>query len=237
MEQDSQYPIFTGEQFIPGRTEHRIAEDHLERYRFAQNYVQGRNVLDIACGVGYGAAMLAERAATKVDAVDISENTIRFADASYILPNLCFSVGDILTFSSHAHYDVITCFETIEHVTDWERAISNLSVLLRPGGTLLLSSPNRLITSPKAKTLNDPPRNIFHVREFVVEELVEMLEHHSFRVKPDSIFGQRQQPFIRNRFIRIAYKYLFDTKITTDPRVSPLNGRMPRYIVIVATKI
>ena len=59
----SEHLTFTGERFVPG-IEGEIVYEHVHRYAFARRYAAGRRVLDVACGEGYGSAILAETAAS-----------------------------------------------------------------------------------------------------------------------------------------------------------------------------
>ena len=120
---------FTGEYCVPGKTPNTIEDEHIERYKFARPLVDGKVVLDIACGVGYGSKLMAESGALKVDAVDISKEVVSYASKTYQKQNLNFYEGDIRNFVENGPYDVITCFETIEHVSDFHSALINLFIL------------------------------------------------------------------------------------------------------------
>jgi SAM-dependent methyltransferase len=227
---------FSGEYFVPGQSSPRLEADHLARYRFASRFVRGKSVLDIACGVGYGSDLLSKAGASRVDGVDINEDVIAYARENYASESTRFLPGDIYTFSSPARYDVIVSFETIEHVDDYGKALANIFRLLSDSGRLIISSPNRSITSPKARTMDDKPRNIHHVREFTIDELKSALTAHGFAVKQGNIFGQRQQPYFDSGTLNRLYTLLFKPKRRTDPSVTPVRHRAPRYIVIVAEK-
>ncbi len=147
---------FTGEFFVPGESGVRIEADHVERYRFAQQWVYGRDVLDIACGSGYGAKLLAASGASHVIGVDISEHALNVALEGYG-GQVVFELGEVTDYGETDTFDVVTCFETIEHVFHADTALHNLRRVLRPGGLLLISSPNRPATSHRAKSLADPP--------------------------------------------------------------------------------
>lgn len=142
--------------------------DHLERYRFASPHVQGRRVLDIACGTGYGAQMYVEAGATDVIGVDVSPEAITAARQR--CPQGTFLHDSMVTFRD-APFDVITSFETIEHVEDYQGALLNLRRLLKPGGTLILSTPNRPVNDLNCHSLTDKPANPWHVREFTTAEM------------------------------------------------------------------
>lgn len=225
---------FTGECFVPGKAPPRMEADHVARYEFAARRVQGLRVLDIACGAGYGSAMLAQAGAVHVDAVDISEQAIAYAREHYANPAIDFQLGNIYSYERDTRYDLITSFETIEHVPDYHAALRNLARLLRPGGCLIVSSPNRPLTSPHARTLTDKPSNEFHVHEFTVHELTTALQQHGFSVPPGSVYGQRQQPVFAFAPLNHLYRALFKPKRRADPKVTPVDRLAPRYMIIVA---
>lgn len=79
--------------------------------------------------------------------------------------------------------DAVISFETIEHIEDDEDLIDEFSRVLRPGGTLFISSPNSKVTSPDGEVGNQ-----FHVREYTLEELTTLVTGHGFEV--EGVFGQ-----------------------------------------------
>jgi 2-polyprenyl-3-methyl-5-hydroxy-6-metoxy-1,4-benzoquinol methylase len=115
---------------------------HTERYQFAsQNLVPGR-VLDIACGVGYGTAMLGkDPSITSALGVDLDEGSIRYARDKYSSDAVTFSCANALEFHSEAAFENIVSLETIEHVDDPASLFAHLVSLLAPGGHLIASVP------------------------------------------------------------------------------------------------
>jgi ubiquinone/menaquinone biosynthesis C-methylase UbiE len=179
---------FTGERVIDGSAPKRIWLDHVARYEFAGRYVKKGNVLDIACGTGYGSKILRDAGAEKVIGVDISSEAIGSAFRNYKINGLEFTTGDILDIDfQEKSFDMITCFETIEHVQDQKRALEELHRVLSPEGLLIISSPNRKMTSP-LKSICEPPDNPFHVVEYTMEEFFQLLEEY-FEIL--AVFGQR----------------------------------------------
>lgn len=162
--------LFTGERFLPER-EGEIWYEHWHRYALASQLSQHRTVLDVACGEGYGAAMMAGNA-VRVTGVDISADAIRHAGNRYgHLANLEFITAscDNLPFPD-ASFDLAISFETIEHIETQPAFIAELARVLRPDGVLLLSSPNKRLYSDAHDYHNE-----FHVRELYRNELEELL--------------------------------------------------------------
>lgn len=225
---------FTGEQFIIGASD-RMQKDHLARYNFASKFVKGKNVLDIACGSGYGSKFLLDAGANSVTGVDVSPEAIKFAKENYATSGLNYEIGDISNFDKSVKYDVIVSFETIEHVDDYMSSLRHLYNLLKEDGILILSTPNRPISSPKCRNINDKPGNPYHIREFSVGEMAHILRGAGFIVEKRDIFGQRQQKYFKNYYLGRLYKKIFKPDLKADPRVLPLT-KQPRFMVIVARK-
>jgi SAM-dependent methyltransferase len=166
----SQPPSFTGERFLP-ECSGEIWYEHWHRYALARQLSSHCTVLDVACGEGYGAAMVAETA-YKVVGVDLSADVIQHAKNNYgHHTNLQFVIASCerLPFSD-ASFDFAISFETIEHIEKQKEFISELTRVLRPDGVLILSSPNKRLYSDAHDYHNE-----FHVRELYRNELEELL--------------------------------------------------------------
>lgn len=227
---------FTGEYYVPGKVDTRIEDDHIERYKFTVQFGKGQTILDIACGVGYGSFLLSKGGAVRVDGVDISEKVIEYARSNYHAENLFFQTGDICEYKSNIKYDLIVCYETIEHVKNYDKALFNIHRLLREGGLLIISSPNRVITSPNCSSMHDRPCNKFHIREFLIDELRLYLANNGFPIESHKIFGQRQQRHFKNLYLQMLYKKFFKPDIRKSAVVTPVRELIPRYFIIVAQK-
>lgn len=233
-------PEFTGEYFVPGESGQRIEDDHMERYKFATRYARGKSVLDIACGVGYSAPLLVQAGASSYDGVDISEELTAYAKRRYGSDAVRYHVGDICFFNDGRQYELITCFETIEHVPDYKSALSNLRNLLKPGGLLLISSPNRKITSPGSFSLSDKPANEFHTQEFTPQELLLALRQAGFGANSGNVFGQRQRLSGLSLLRRVAPRSSARLERAADRWTSPAPTKVrrlhdSRYFIVVAT--
>jgi ubiquinone/menaquinone biosynthesis C-methylase UbiE len=157
---------FTGERFIPG-TRGEIWIEHWHRYHFASRWSAGRRVLDIACGEGYGSALLARNAA-HVTGVDVSLEAIEHAREAYgSARNLEFRSGSCTHIPlPDGSVDLVVSFETIEHIEGQEAFLDEVARVLTPDGVLLASCPNKEEYSDKREFSNE-----FHVKELYREEL------------------------------------------------------------------
>ncbi len=163
---------FTGERAIPGRIEPDLWNEHVARYLFAARPAAGKRVLDAGCGAGYGAAILAEHARW-VSGVDIAREAVEYAQAHYERPNLAFVQGSVTALPfPEASFDLVVCFEVIEHLIDGQAMLAELRRVLAPEGICLISTPNRLYYS-EARGASGP--NPYHFREFDWREFREEL--------------------------------------------------------------
>jgi len=175
---------WTGERFIPG-VKGDIEIEHLHRYYAAAELVAGLDVLDLACGEGYGSAILARRAKSVIG-VDISEQAVRHAREAYSANGVQFEVGrsDAIPLADRS-VDAVVCFETIEHVAEQEqeRTLAEFARVLRPGGWLCISCPDKHEYADVPGT-----QNPFHVRELYLHEFIDLLQRHFKHVE---LYGQR----------------------------------------------
>jgi len=163
---------FTGERFVPGIVG-EIAHEHWHRYAFARRLVAGRRVLDVACGEGYGSALLADVAAS-VTGVDIAQEAVAHARERYAKrANLRFEQGSAASLPlAEAAFDAVVSFETLEHLprADQPRMLAEIARVLAPGGIVVLSAPN-----PVEYSQARGYRNPFHHHEPAREELGTLL--------------------------------------------------------------
>jgi len=155
----------TGERLVPDeQREELVYAEHLARYRFASQFAAGLRVLDAGCGEGYGTALLHGAGASRAVGVDVDEATVNHARERYGLEFVEADIG-ALPFDDDS-FDLVVCFETIEHVADGSRALSELRRVLAANGLLIVSTPN------SAEYLVE---NEFHEREYAPAELDQLL--------------------------------------------------------------
>jgi SAM-dependent methyltransferase len=155
-----------GERHLPAEDPESVNHyRHLTAYRFALPLVRGRRVLEYGCGAGYGTNLLACRGETeRLVACDVHEPSLRYCREAYgprLLGRLARVAPGELPVRP-ASFDAVLLFQTIEHVQDDVALLRELRRALRPGGWLLVTTPN------VAASGGDPdhPDNPFHVREY-----------------------------------------------------------------------
>ena len=161
---------WTGERIIPKlmKPTNGMLLEHHARYYFAAPYAAGRT-LDIACGAGYGSHMVAKerkREVTEIVAVDIDPETIRYASREYHHQKIKYVEADAMDPElpdKLGLFDTILSFETVEHVDDDRRFVDQLHRMLRPGGTLVLSS-------PFGRGRGEPTSEPFHKHQLTPDE-------------------------------------------------------------------
>ena len=186
---------FTGERFIPTESG-EIRYEHMHRYAWVSSFCVGKEVLDIACGEGYGSALLAQ-SAKSVTGIDISEEAVQHAKHAYReIPGLTYRQGSATAIPQpSASFDVVVSFETIEHLSEQAEMLAELRRVLKPDGLLFISSPNKKVYSEGRDYVNE-----FHVKELYFDEF-------------DTI--------LRKQFSAVAY---LGQRLVTGSVVLPLEG-------------
>ena len=148
---------------------------HTFSYRFAERYTKDSEVLDYGCGSGYGAASAAANAAGVVG-VDVSPTAVDHARAQFGAPGLEFELVEAerpLPFPD-CSFDTVLSFQVIEHVRDPAAYLSEACRVLRPGGHLVLTTPNR-----RTRLLpGQRPWNRWHLTEYSERTLRRLLAPH-----------------------------------------------------------
>ena len=165
---------WTGERCVPWAPDVQVVYEHFHRYMWAARVIEGRRVLDLGSGEGFGAAMLAGSAAHVVG-VDVDERTVEHSKLNYGGPDLEFQVGTALDLSAFedGSFGAVVAFEIIEHVQDQERVLDEVARVLGEDGVLVVSTPDRRLYS-EATGQHNP----FHERELTLEEFQELLGSH-----------------------------------------------------------
>jgi SAM-dependent methyltransferase len=172
----------TGERTVPNvPAENYWFRRHEAAYEFALPLVAGSSLLEVGCGEGYGTALLAS-SARQVVGVDYDAVTVAHASRTY--PQAAFVRGNLAALpvpSDTVH--VVATLQVIEHVWNHPEFVRECFRVLRPGGSLFVTTPNRLTFSPGLES----PVNPFHTKEFTADELVALLTRCGFRI--EAVYG------------------------------------------------
>jgi SAM-dependent methyltransferase len=174
---DSGLPL-TGERTVPGlAVENYWFRRHEVVYLHCADICAGREVLEAGCGEGYGADLIAA-VARGVVAVDYDAATVAHVRARY--PRVQVVAANLASLPvPDATIDAVVNFQVIEHLWDQPQFITECLRVLRPGGLLLMSTPNRITFTPGS----DTPVNPFHTRELNAAELQALLTDGGFDVR------------------------------------------------------
>ncbi|MBN9285827.1 MULTISPECIES: class I SAM-dependent methyltransferase [unclassified Flavobacterium] len=154
------------ETFIYGRD----AVDHLHRYGIALSFIKDKTVLDIACGEGYGTNLMGN-SASFVYGVDIDPDTIEAAKRKYTKGNIQYKTGNTSAIPLEDNsVDVVISFETIEHHDQHDEMLKEIKRVLKPGGIVMISTPDKLYYTDERNFKNE-----FHIKELYKKEFKDLL--------------------------------------------------------------
>lgn len=164
---------FTGERYVPGVVGlGRIYVEHMSRYVYASAVGYGARILDLGCGCGYGSHFLALQGAVRVIGIDKDPEAIDFARRNYNHPVLWFEVMDARDLKLDSSFDLITCFELIEHIDAPDKLLESARTILEKDGLFLVSTPNK----ETYQAGGEGGRNPFHHREYDLSEFCNLLK-------------------------------------------------------------
>jgi ubiquinone/menaquinone biosynthesis C-methylase UbiE len=193
--------------------------EHIHRYNEALLHIKPDDiVLDIACGTGFGTAIIAGKTSGQVIGGDIAPEAIEECKDRWKKNNLEFRVldGTRMEYPDH-FFNKIVSFETIEHTGQYREMIAEFARVLKPGGLLILSTPNREVSSPDGIIVNP-----FHIQEFTCDELRQLLENSFPRVE---LTGQRYRRYDKKSLRRKTGKFFEKLFLSFGIRKLPYGWR------------
>ncbi|MDQ6811349.1 MAG: methyltransferase domain-containing protein [Actinomycetota bacterium] len=184
----------TGERTLPDvPQENYWFRRHLAVYEWIATRVAGMRVLDMACGEGYGSAVLARTAASVVG-VDANPEAHEHARLRYRQGNLSFERDLVERFSAPA--DAVVFLQTIEHLDDPGVVLEHFAALVTgaggagpAGGEIFVSTPNVLTLAPKGASRSSNP---WHVREYRAAEFLGLCQASFPEVQMYGLFHARK---------------------------------------------
>jgi ubiquinone/menaquinone biosynthesis C-methylase UbiE len=166
----------TGERMVPSFHKGKLLYgEHIARYEAMRSFTKDKRVLDIASGSGYGTNILSKHAAF-VTGVDYDADAIEYSKLNYASKNSEFKQGDATAIPmADKSVDVVISLETIEHIDDYEKFLSEIKRVLTDDGIAIISTPN---------DLESPDGNHFHVHEFDYHEALAAFKKQFKHVAP-----------------------------------------------------
>lgn len=179
----------TGERTLPDLPEENYwYRRHLVVYDWISERVKGDSVIDMACGEGYGSAVLARNAA-RVTGIDANPEAYEHAKAKYSSDKVTIVRDLIETHQAPEPVDAVVFLQTIEHVQDPAAVLRHFASLLKPGGQVFVSTPNLLTLAPEGAEKSDNP---WHVKEYKPNEFRELCQEVFSEVEIFGVFHARK---------------------------------------------
>lgn len=173
---------------------------HIGRYVFASQFVKGKTVLDVASGTGYGSHYMAKFGAARIIGADNSLDALNYAKR-HQREQLQFVLADAtnMPFGDDS-FELLVSFETVEHIEQYDTFLSECTRVLRTGGSLICSTPNKKVTVARHE------KNPYHKCEFEPPEFLDLLKKYFGEVH---CFGQGNKCLLRlkatDTFFNIIY--------------------------------
>ncbi|MCB1581992.1 MAG: class I SAM-dependent methyltransferase [Marinicella sp.] len=203
--------------------------EHWHRYHWISTFVNDLKVADLACGEGYGSALLAQHA-KEVTGVDFNAETIQKATDKYqTFKNLKYIQSDVLSAPMQDHaVDMVVSFETLEHLTTHHTLLKEFKRLMKPNGLLVISTPDKTVYS------GSEGHNEFHLKELTHQEFTNLIDSH---FKHALFFGQQLQtgsvlaPLTNQPTLSATSLYVEQH----DEFITNYNQQSPTYLIAVAS--
>jgi SAM-dependent methyltransferase len=176
-----------GERTLPDVPEENYwFQRHVAVYEWVAGQVAGKRVIDMASGEGYGAEILAARAAAVVG-VEANPDAFEHARLRYRRANLRFERSMVEVYAEPC--DAVVFLQTIEHVRDPGAVLDHFKAMLAPGGAVFVSTPNVLTLAPPGQERSGNP---WHVREYRPDEFRDLCTAHFRSVELHGLFHARK---------------------------------------------
>jgi len=194
--------------------------DHIQRYSFASQAIVGRDILDLGSGHGFGALFLARNGRTYVG-VDSDPSAIAWA-SQWVQPTLESAVfltrDQFEKMDPLPRFDAVVLLEVLEHVDDPRALLQFCHHQLRPGGQLILSTPNGLLSDGNPELYMSP----YHVKEFLVEEVRGLLREARF----DGSFFVQYRPDHFDAATQLLKRAFLSRSRRTEPTLRPAHEEL-----------
>lgn len=210
----------TGTGWLPNWTKW----EHLARYEFASKYVKDKTIIDCACGSGIGTQKYMLHSPERIFAIDNNLNSLREAKQKFSTPKCIFLKANATNLPiASSEVDVFISLETVEHIYNDMLFFREIARVLKKGGILICSTPNRTVTNPRSN-ISDKPWNPFHIREYSLSEFTNLF-FGQFRII--DCFGQNQVPPFFMWFCKMLSAFIGKKGLTIISKILKL-----RWIIL-----
>ncbi len=210
---------------------------HLERYRLAAEYVRDADVVDCACGTGYGSEMLQQAGARSVQGVDLDRDALAFARARHAREGITYYEADALRFVPSPVPTVWVSLETVEHLPHPAAYVAHVAAVLPVGGRFIASVPVTVSTDGNPHHLHDFTRESFRqlLRAHGFREENALEQAHRFALR--DIFGGTMGARQRDRRHGLVAWYARHPRVLLERvRLTLTKGLVNEYLTVVATR-
>ena len=168
------------------------------RYECTNSYCKNKVVLDLGCGLGYGANLLSQDA-VRVFGIDYSKATIKFAAKAYSNPKLSFLASDARALSIKSRtFDVVVAIEVFEHICESDLLLKEVKRVLKEKGIFIMSTPNKVFH--RMDKIGLKYDNLYHINLAGFMNLKRILTRHFSSIK---IWGIKRKGSIIYNFLRL----------------------------------
>lgn len=208
---------------------------HLERYKLAAEYVRDADVVDCACGTGFGSEVLLQAGARSVQGVDLDRAALEYARSRHAHDGITYFEADALRFTPSPQPSVWVSLETVEHLPNPTAYVARVASVLGKGGRFIASVPVTVSTDG----------NRHHIHDFTRASFRQLLSAHGFkemraleqsqRFSLRDIFGRAHSVRSRDRRRGLMRWYLGHPRVFAERvKLTFTKGLVNEYLTIVA---
>ncbi len=210
---------------------------HLERYRLAAEYVSGADVVDCACGTGYGSEILAQAGARSVQGVDLDRDALAFARLQHAHPAVTYYEADAIRYVPKPMPSVWVSLETLEHLPRPVEYVAHVASVLPPGGRFIVSVPVTVSTDGNRHHLTDFTRESLRglLKRYGFAEERKLEQSHHFALS--DVMGVSRGPRQRDRRRGLIRWYVRHPQVLWQRiKLTLTKGFVNEYLTVVAVK-
>ncbi len=208
---------------------------HLERYKLAAEYVRDADVVDCACGTGFGSEVLMHAGARSVQGVDLDRGALEYARSRHAHEGIRYYEADAIRFSPTPQPSVWVSLETVEHLPNPTAYVARVAKVLPKGGRFIASVPVTVCTDSDRHHLHDFTRASFRqlLSAHGFKEIRALEQSHRFSLGDSFGHGHRVRPHDRRRgLVRwyVRHPRVFAKRV----HLTLTKGFVNEYLTIVA---